>query len=639
MSHQGNIPNAKANPTGSGGLLDYATDRFQKLCVAAGFGSDVPRAVATLRQVLAPLGDLPLQRASEEPNKASTVLRIGGNRWVSEISDDNTPIEFSVAIAHGRTEVRALFEATGSTPTLESYREAGMAMFERLEREFGADLTRYRQLQDLFLPEGMCGPFTVWGSVVFAPGQSPSFKAYFNPQARGPARAGELVDEALRRLGLPRTWSVLCRTIARRGPHLDELKYFALDLTSTPHARIKVYVRHHEATPNDLEVACSGAQEYVAGEALDFASAMAGGEARLTQRATFTCSAFVGGQGERPISTTLYVPICAYAPNDAEAKQRVDRYLADGSIDSKTYDGIIDGYTNRPLDSGVGMQSWVAFRRYRGEPRLTVYLATEANEVFAPRTIPASTAEHTAYMSAEDVLRRVARYDLAQHPFVRRLNHERNSAATSWLLIANVYEGTSKHFIHWLATLTARVKDDRTRSHLAHQLNQELGEGNYNRSHPYLSAHFLAAIEPLRPADFQAEQLASGIRLGERLRALHMSDDPLEGVGALMAGRFCSQQLIEACRELLMRHAGSVDPDLLDWLWLHDENEADVLEPARFVPQDPSSVESFARGALGLHTALWDCLDDLYAACFAGSLRPPPPPSARQHAAMDRTEE
>lgn len=608
-------------------LVDYAAERFERLCVAAGFGEETSQTVETLRSLLLPWGARPIERVFPEPaedQKRSRVMRISESTWLSEISDDNTPVEFSVAIGHGRTEVRALFEAQGEEPTLESYREAGIALMERLERECGADLTRFRQLQDLFLPQGMCGPFTVWASVVFAPKRPPSFKAYFNPQARGPGRAGELVDEGLRRLGLPRTWATLCRTIARRGPHLDELKYFALDLTSEPQARIKVYVRHHEATPSDLEVACSGAQEYVQGEALHFARAMAGGDKRLTERATFTCSAFVEGTGERPISTTLYVPVCAYANNDAAVKERVNQYLTEQSPHGPAYNAIIDQYTNRPLDAGVGMQSWVAFRRYQGETRLTVYLSTEATQVFPPRAIPASTVEHTTYGCAEDVLHCVGRYSLAEHPLVKRLQREPENGGPLWLLVANMNEGISKPLVHWLANLTARADDEHIRRLLARQLDRDMGQGVVDRSIGQFMKKFLRTIAPLRPADLQEESLAPGRRLAERLSRIYLSEDPLEGIAALMAVRICAHQLVEAVEQLILAQPYEFDADLLEWARVNQESDTeDSFKLAQLVSSDAEAISATVTGAMGLHTALWECLDEIYAACFAGSLKPP----------------
>jgi len=358
-------------------LLDYASARLSQLCEAANFGPGGEDVVRTFRELVTPWADRPRQRES---------------RWTSEISDDNTPIEFSAAISDGGTDVRVLFEPQANEPTLAAYRDAALAMHERLEREFGAHLDRFRAVQDLFAPEDMLGPFAIWNSVVFRRGERPTFKTYFNPQARGPARASALVEEALRRLGLPRVWGSLRRAAASRGPHLDEIKYFALDLTDEPRARVKVYVRHHHASPEDLERACSDQVDFVEGEALDFARAVAGDRERLSARATFTCSAFVGASDERPMATTLYLPVCAYFPHDAAVTERVAGHLARRGLSAGAYRSLIEGYTNRPLDAGVGMQSWVALQRTYGKPRVTVYLATEASKVFAPGTVPAPTS-------------------------------------------------------------------------------------------------------------------------------------------------------------------------------------------------------------------------------------------------------
>lgn len=364
-------------------LVDFAAGRFRNLCAGAGFGREAETSVELLRSLLACCGDLPVSCAPTD--------------WVSEISDDNTPIEFSVALADGQAEVRALFEPQGAEPTLASFREAGLALNARLEREFGADLTRFRQVQDLFLPESMQGPFAVWSSVVFRRGKKPGFKAYFNPNASGAENAPYLVEEALHRLGLGQTWPSLSRHILARGTQLDELKYFALDLSSEEHARVKIYVRHHAASPDDLEFAAQPAQSYTPNEARDFARAMRGGRDRLHARAAFTCSSFVGDADPRPTATTVYVPVCAYARDDEKVRLRIRQYLLQQGGDPRAYDAVLASYANRRLDLGVGMQSWAALRRYGEEVRLTVYLATEANRVFEPGIVPAPTGDYSSF--------------------------------------------------------------------------------------------------------------------------------------------------------------------------------------------------------------------------------------------------
>src|SRR6478735_6981111 len=80
-------------------LGDYAKERFCMLCEAAGFEADSERVTKIFSQLIE--------------------HDIG---WRSDIADDNTPIEFSVAISKHEVEVRALFETQADEPTLPAFR-------------------------------------------------------------------------------------------------------------------------------------------------------------------------------------------------------------------------------------------------------------------------------------------------------------------------------------------------------------------------------------------------------------------------------------------------------------------------------------------------------------------------------------
>ncbi|HEV8551390.1 MAG TPA: tryptophan dimethylallyltransferase family protein [Polyangiaceae bacterium] len=386
-------------------LVERLTERLARLCRATELGPEASaRAERVFRELIVPASRV--TAAVEEP----------ASPWLSEISDDNTPIEFSVTVSPEGSEVRVLFEPQGEEPNVQSHRLAALAMHEVLAREYGADLARFSRLVDLFVPSDMLGPFALWSAVVFSRGRAPAFKAYFNPHARGPAQAAALIQEGLERLGMPRALATLWPTLARRGPHRDEFKYFALDLNADPRARVKVYVRHHDPTAGDLELGATAAPGARPGEALEFARAMAGTSAELKSRGTFSCAAFVEGRGERPAAVTQYVPVCAYAANDAVVEERVSDYLTAHGFDSAPYRNVLHAFANRSLDAGAGMQSWVAFRRSEGVPRLTVYLASEARHVCAPGTVPAATSEHMTFPALPELLATAARYDLRQHP-------------------------------------------------------------------------------------------------------------------------------------------------------------------------------------------------------------------------------
>src|SRR6185295_17816566 len=85
-------------------LVDYGATRLEALSLAAGFAAERDSIVRTFRDILGPWGEA---RLDQPP------------LWASDISDDNTPFELSVAIADGRPiEVRVLFEPQADEPTI-----------------------------------------------------------------------------------------------------------------------------------------------------------------------------------------------------------------------------------------------------------------------------------------------------------------------------------------------------------------------------------------------------------------------------------------------------------------------------------------------------------------------------------------
>ncbi|NUP06099.1 MAG: hypothetical protein HOW73_08575 [Polyangiaceae bacterium] len=586
-------------------LLAYSTTRLDHLCRAASF-DDVDRAeaVRVFADLVGPW--------------AEVRSRFERTDWVSEISDDNTPIEFSVAMAHDRADVRVLFEPQGRDPTVSSFREASLELHERIERDYGADLARFRVVEDLFAPEGMAGPFAIWSSVVFSPNKRPAFKTYFNPQASGRGRASALVEEALDRLGFPSAWAALCKTATRRGPRLDEIKYFALDLSADAQARIKVYVRHHEATPDDLEQACSGQRGHVPGDAVAFARAMRGGTDPMSARGPFTCSAFVEGDDERPSATTLYVPVCAYATDDGVVRDRVRGYLADQVAIADRYTTIVDGYANRPLSAGTGMQSWVALQRSKGVPRITVYLATEAAEVFEPGTVPAPTTPVVTFESVEEAIAAVREQPLDHHPFVERAQRGDDPSVPIWKLIASVGAGASDELPTWIAGIVSRVHEPKAKQIVGRRFGMSPAvEGEDGPcTAGQLTSDVVAAVRAIRTHDEAVDRLDGDVAsIRERLAAVlathYKSSDATEAATALVVGDDCMQQMLWVIAMLV-----PVEPPVTR----SEPDEASAV--VSVIVAAPPSTDSAARAALGIHRAFWQALDELYVSCF-GRARDP----------------
>ncbi len=347
---------------------EHGAEQLLRLCEAVGFTKPAD-ALKILREMLGSWGGSFL-----EP----TPVRH------SDITDDTTPFEFSIAFTGGSSELRFLVEAQGSVPSLASRWEAGRALSTLLARRYGVDLEHLHRIESLFSPAGSSAAFAMWHAVCLRPDRPLGFKVYLSPQAKGKPQARAVVEEALQALGLPGAWGVIAEHALRRGPDRDELTFFSLDLTPRPDARVKVYTAHHAATLDDL-MAVLRAVPGDPAELQRFYQVITAGRPHL-ERPPITTLAFVKGRRE-PIEGTLHVPIRGYVAHDEEARDRIRTALATRTNDLSTYDRVIAAFAARRLDAGVGMHTYVSRCTYQGSSRHTLYLAPEAYRVMPPRTM------------------------------------------------------------------------------------------------------------------------------------------------------------------------------------------------------------------------------------------------------------
>jgi DMATS type aromatic prenyltransferase len=339
----------------------FGSAKLSAMCRAVGFAeADARTVLKFFRLLTSPWGE-----------------RLIGTKpsWASDITDDHSPYELSLALDGQTPEVRFLVEAQDEPTTLQSSWEEGLALCERLHDEAGITLERLHRVRELFEPRSPEASFSLWHAFGLKAGGKPDFKVYLNPMARGPGQESALIQEALDRLGFTGSWRFISREVMRRGAK-DRIVYFSLDLSAGPAARVKLYVAHQDATVEDLEAVLSRGREYVPGEPRTFCRALSGGEGPFTARPPLTCFAFTSDDATRPFSSTLHFPLRAYVEDDLHSVRAIRHVLE--PRDLRLFEQVMAAIADRPLEAGRGLVQWASLRHQRGQARTTFYLAPEA---------------------------------------------------------------------------------------------------------------------------------------------------------------------------------------------------------------------------------------------------------------------
>jgi DMATS type aromatic prenyltransferase len=343
-------------------VLDHLGGQLRRLCDVVGIDPATPAEL--ISELLGEHGSRPL---AEPPV------------WPSDVSDDHTPVEFSIAYNESEPPaLRILAEAFGSEPGTRANALATYAFLRRQAERYGLSTSRLEAVRDLFDTDDPQGDFVLWLSLVFRNGRPPEFKVYFNPEVRGPSHAPELVATALDRLGLGSAYERMLSQAIRPAQlgRLDRLTFFALDLHDGPQARVKLYLSHHDAQAEDVARAASVVDGVDPGEVAEFC-ALAGRADRYTGRPLVGSYTITQG-AERPNGYSVYVPIRSYVADDREARERVLPLLETHRFDPAMLDRAIAAVTSRSLDSGAGLLAHVSLRLGPPRPGMTVYLSSEA---------------------------------------------------------------------------------------------------------------------------------------------------------------------------------------------------------------------------------------------------------------------
>lgn len=291
------------------------------------------------------------------------------------LSDDHTPIEFSVAFRRGtQPEVRVLLEPDPSDHAWSAARD----VLATWGREWNFSLDPLEQVTDL-VSEAR-DPFALWLSLVLRPARPPLVKAYVNPFQQDDGLA--TVREALVRWGFGSSADQLLNSI-----HGDERAVFlGIDLGCWEVPRVKVYVAHPAATESRLYQAAAVVPGQDPRLVEDLVRLVGHGQP-LAGNPVLSCYGFTDRSKHCPSGYTVHLPIRAYVSNDQKARDLAATVLNTHGIPPAELDTAIWAVTDRELSAGVGLVSYLSVAQERGSnPRITTYLSAEAFAVQPPRS-------------------------------------------------------------------------------------------------------------------------------------------------------------------------------------------------------------------------------------------------------------
>ncbi|WP_447034723.1 tryptophan dimethylallyltransferase family protein [Streptomyces sp. DSM 118878] len=297
----------------------------------------------------------------------------------SFLSDDHTPVEFSLASTSGAAPaLRVLVEPGWAHDDMGDSGRAGLDAIRAMAARWNFSTDQLDAMEDLFLPAAAEGPLSLWYALDLRAGGVPGVKVYLNPSAAGPEHAARTVQEALRRLGYGKAFAQL--------PPAAGYPFLALDLGDWKSPRVKVYVKHPRMSADDA-CALSRTSGASAADIRYFFHAAAGslpsgqdgdGTPRLLRRSALTCHSFTEGDSD-PSGFTLHIPVRDYARDDEEVLARATALLTRFGMDPTVLSRSLRALTQRQLTDGVGLIAYLAlvYERNR-QPRITAYLSSEA---------------------------------------------------------------------------------------------------------------------------------------------------------------------------------------------------------------------------------------------------------------------
>ncbi|MEV5595282.1 tryptophan dimethylallyltransferase family protein [Streptomyces sp. NPDC052496] len=362
MSSLRSVPRVSASAT----FTEYAVSTAARLLGSA--GADVEQGTRVLRRMLSPWG---ARKIGTRPG------------WHSDVCADGSPIEFSAAFSQEGLQVRVLVEALPDRLNTSSAQKAALDLTRGLTQAFGAADERLAAVTDLFLPDEDPTGFAMMHAAALSPAGGPEFKVYLNPHANEDMTGIARTREALHRLGFGKAWKAV-REYAGRGFDLDRIVYFGLDLLDGPESRVKVYFRHYDVSPAELDTRMEISLQHEAGFLGEFCRRLTGSDSAVRAQPLVSNLTFTAAGGHLPVSATLYVPLWLHTASDRTVRDRISSVMAGMGLPVGAYQSLLEQMARRPLSAGRGIHTYASARVQRGRPRLTTYWSPELYDRYPP---------------------------------------------------------------------------------------------------------------------------------------------------------------------------------------------------------------------------------------------------------------
>jgi DMATS type aromatic prenyltransferase len=288
-------------------------------------------------------------------------------------SNDGAPFEFSFAWTESGTEIRFGCEAATDHDSALRRQEAGADLTRRLAINAGVAIDRYLAVEDLFVTPVAPAPFSIGHVIAWRPDKEPTYKVYLNPSANGRERASATVLEAVERLGMADAWRSATDLISRQGKPGD-LAVFALDLTRSQDARVKIYLTLPAFAAAELEAMGQLSPLHRPGKITEALEIVYNGRYTMDRKPCMLCLSFTSAI-DTLASMNFYLPLDPNIPSDAEALPAVSSLMRHEGIDPTGYQRLVRALLPGGLKRSH-MQSWVSCKA-AGSPGVTVYIGPE----------------------------------------------------------------------------------------------------------------------------------------------------------------------------------------------------------------------------------------------------------------------